>query len=225
MKKKLLTVLATGLLVVSLTGMANAITLINDASLGFYNSSLGTILDNTSANFPGANISTGDPSFNNISPAPNLSAAATILGNWLTNPTSLNGYWSASSVAIPLNWTPINTENAIIYKIDAGSGGLNNVVAQFGIDNGIFVWLDGTYLNGWMAPGGAGTYEYTQNIGALSAGDHYLQILREDHGGSTGYHVNVNGDLVTAPVPEPSTFLLFGAGLAGVAFLRRRTKK
>lgn len=29
----------------------------------------------------------------------------------------------------------------------------------------------------------------------------------------------------SAPVPEPSTFLLFGAGLAGVAFLRRRAKK
>jgi hypothetical protein len=29
----------------------------------------------------------------------------------------------------------------------------------------------------------------------------------------------------SAPVPEPSTFLLFGAGLAGVALLRRRARK
>ena len=28
-----------------------------------------------------------------------------------------------------------------------------------------------------------------------------------------------------APVPEPSTFLLFGAGLAGIAFMRRNSKK
>ena len=30
---------------------------------------------------------------------------------------------------------------------------------------------------------------------------------------------------VPQPVPEPSTFILFGAGLAGIAFLRRRNKK
>ncbi len=31
--------------------------------------------------------------------------------------------------------------------------------------------------------------------------------------------------VTNVPVPEPSTFLLFGAGLAGVAFLRRRNTK
>ncbi|MBT1073085.1 PEP-CTERM sorting domain-containing protein [Geobacter chapellei] len=29
----------------------------------------------------------------------------------------------------------------------------------------------------------------------------------------------------SALVPEPSTFLLFGAGLDGIGFLRRRAKK
>jgi hypothetical protein len=31
--------------------------------------------------------------------------------------------------------------------------------------------------------------------------------------------------LTSAPVPEPSTFLLLGAGIGGLAFLRRRSKK
>ena len=31
-------------------------------------------------------------------------------------------------------------------------------------------------------------------------------------------------DTTPAPVPEPSTFILFGAGLAGVAFMRRKKK-
>ncbi len=39
---------------------------------------------------------------------------------------------------------------------------------------------------------------------------------------------NYTQDMVvftSAPVPEPSTFILLGAGLAGVALLRRRNRK
>jgi hypothetical protein len=35
----------------------------------------------------------------------------------------------------------------------------------------------------------------------------------------------IRASVPTAPVPEPSTFLLFGAGFAGIAFLRRRNKQ
>lgn len=219
MRKKLLAGLAAGLLVVGLAGMANAVTIINNSTSGYYNSSIGTLLDNTSANFPGANISTGDPYLINISPSPDLSAASLILGNWLSNPESLNSYWSSAPVAVPYNW-PINAENAIVYEFDAGVTGLNNVTAKFGVDNGVFVWLDGTYLNGWMAPGGVVSYEYSQSIGSLSAGDHYLQILREDHGGSDGYTILVTGDV--APVPEPGTLMLLGMGMLGLAVYGKR---
>jgi len=43
----------------------------------------------------------------------------------------------------------------------------------------------------------------------------------------SGYGIGYQDYIVekTAPVPEPSTFLLFGVGLAGVGFLRRRMKK
>ncbi len=38
------------------------------------------------------------------------------------------------------------------------------------------------------------------------------------------YTVTVTADNGSSPVPEPSTFLLLGAGLGGVGFLRRRMK-
>ena len=80
--------------------------------------------------------------------------------------------------------------------------------------------MDGVFINGWLAPGGAIEWEYQISIAYLSPGDHYLQLLREDHGASDGYTINATG-----VVPEPTSMLLFGLGLLGLAGLRRKLKK
>ena len=228
MKKKLLAGLITGVFLFGMVGMVNADTIINNSTCGYYNSSIGTLLDFTNPYggtylFPGANSNPSDPTLEPVPFEPDLSSASTSLGNWLTDPTNLNSNWSSSPQSIPATWT-VNTETAIIYEIDAGTNGLDNVEAQFGVDNGIFVWLDGTFLNGWLAPGSAYDNEYQASIGSLMPGSHYLQILREDHGVATGYRINVTGD-AGAPVPEPATMLLFGTGLAGLVGTKLKRKK
>ena len=133
--------------------------------------------------------------------------------------------WSTAEVVIPSSWN-VNHETAISYRIDAGLG-LSNFTVKIGVDNGVYAWLDGVYEFGAMAPLGAFGYpnwEYIINIGSVSGGVHFLQFLREDHGGGTGWTIEATGDPISA-VPEPTTMLLLGTGLAGLAGLRRRFKK
>lgn len=189
-----------------LCASVNASTIIQNGDLGYYNFSLGRTLD-------GSFATAGDPTSINI-PLPDLSAASSSLGAWLTDPGSLSTDTNWSNQIIPGDWQ-VNDETAIVYEF---SGGYDNVSALFGVDNGIFVWLDGVYQNGWMNSGSSYQWEYSLDIGSLSAGTHYLQVLREDHGGGTGYDILVTGN----PVPEPATMFLFGIGLLGLAGVSRR---
>lgn len=81
-------------------------------------------------------------------------------------------------------------------------------------------FLSSIFLKGWSAPGGTSPNEYSLNLGSLGSGNHYLQILSEDHSGSDGYDVKVTGDV--APVPEPAIMFIFGTEIAGSAAVGRR---
>lgn len=206
-------------------GGVGAVPLIGDGTLAFYNASLGTILNGTNPAvddngtptflFPNDNSDPNDPTFDPLTTEPDLSAAAAILGDWLGDPANLNAHWGGP-MTIPATWTT-NTETAIVYTLP---GGATSVMASFGVDNGIFVWLDGQYMGGQMAPGGAVPGELQLALGDLGPGPHYLQILREDHGGRTGFRLSVTGDLPA--VDEPGTLLLLGVGLLLVGIGARK---
>jgi hypothetical protein len=195
--------------------------ILDDSSQGIYNSGIGTLLDTsgTTDPFPCANSACGDLTV--VFPTePNLSAASSALGAWLTNSTAPGGTWSASVEAIPFGWAA-NTETAIIYAINAGTG-IANLSLLLGVDNGIFVWLDGDYLFGARGPGASVLGEYSVALPNLT-GTHYLQLLREDHGSGQGFDIQLSGNAVpAAAVPEPGTMALLTLGMVALA-LRRRT--
>lgn len=228
MKRTFVKLLLAGTLIGVTAGMANAVTLISNqlgqgSTLGYYNNSLGDLYFVDSSVFPGPNVSTGDPTRNPITAAPTNFGPN--IGTWLTNAAPSGQNWSSSLVSIPKQWT-INQENAIVYELNAGAFGLSNVHFDLGVDNGIFMWLDGIYLFGAMASGGSTLGEYKLNIPSISSGMHYVQILREDHGGSDNFDIVATGDFNrTAPVPEPGTMVLLGSGVLGLAGVARRKNR
>ena len=204
------------------------VTLVQTSSPGFYNNQIGTLLnlsntglDSCAEPFPVSNDCSA-----NYPTAPNLAAASAVLGNWLTNPLSLNANWT-SPPAIPNSWA-VGTEVAIIYQFN--TLGAINVQASFGVDNGIFAWLNGNYILGRRDAGGVSLGEYTLALGNLAPGTHFLQLLVEDHGGSNGYAVNIQADQFipgpppTTSVPEPSTWAMLAFGLGAMGLVVRRRK-
>ncbi len=199
-----------------------AVVLVTTSDPGFYNNSIGTVLNGTNGGESGPFPVSNDSNLN-FPIAPDLSAASSALGNWLTNPLNLNSNWNLEA-SIPNSWT-VGSEVAVIYQFD--TLGATNVVASFGTDNGIFAWLDGNYLGGARRAGSVFLGEDIFNIGDLSAGTHFLQLLLEDHGSTNGYAVEITADtFIPGPpapqVPIPAAVWLFGSGLGLLGWMRRR---
>lgn len=184
-----------GIAFLSVTSIPSTAVLIDTTTPGRYNDGIGMALNTNGSHdpFPCNKVACGDSS-ERFPTEPNLDAAASVLGNWLTSPASPGGAWSEAQT-ISTTWAE-NTETAIIYSFDAKTG-IHNATLQLGVDNGVFVWLDGEYKFGARDGGEAALGEYSIELGDIGPGTHYLQVLREDHGAPTGYAIRLSGTFQT----------------------------
>lgn len=167
-----------------------------------------------------------------ISAAPDLAAAALALGDWLNDPENLPDGWGDVQ-AVFQNWTP-GSEIAAVYVFDIDVESWTNVELRANSDDGLLVWIDGSFVFGATGPGGAIDdlgFDYRLRLPDLAGGRHVLQILAESRGpddpalifelrGEPIVDTGARGAAVS--VPEPGSLTLFAFGLIGVLVLRRR---
>lgn len=118
----------------------------------------------------------------------------------------------------------------------AGFNDWSGTITMTKVGGGTFS-LDDFWSAGWQ--GAAGNLTATGYLGGLSVGSHvfsynntwqnfdlnFAQVDKVTFDGGLFFLEDLTADGNNNPVPEPSTFILLGAGLAGLGFARRRFVK
>ncbi|MCP4076410.1 MAG: PEP-CTERM sorting domain-containing protein [Gammaproteobacteria bacterium] len=118
-----------------------------------------------------------------------------------------------------------HTDLALQQVFNLSGSVIGDVTLNLAVDNGSKVFVNGTEVFYSDRGGYTSIWEYTQTVsGSLfNSGINTVSVLANDYGGLTYFDMKlVANDGVSSNVPEPSILVLFGAGLAGLGFARRR---
>ena len=121
-------------------------------------------------------------------------------------------------------WTA-GTDLALQTTATLAGNVIGDVTLSLATDNGAIVFINGTEVFSEMAEGYTNIWEYTATVsgGLFNAGANTISVLAEDHGGATFFDMQLVAEGgISSAVPEPSIIALFGLGILGLGFARRR---
>ncbi len=120
-------------------------------------------------------------------------------------------------------WTP-NTDLALMKSITI-NGSASDVVLNVASDNGFIIFINGNQVAKANAEGFTSIWEYSYSLTTsyLVNGNNIIQVLAEDHGGSTYFDMKLTATV--NPVPLPPSALLIVPGLLGLFATRKKLKR
>jgi len=154
----------------------------------------------------------------NSSPMP-LDGSWTVLDEFFTAPAFFSGNWtwnSDSAVRLTVTDLYASTDRFNIYDSGVFVFSTSDLPDTYYVNepDPDAALASGLFSSGWFIFG-AGAHDITIE-------DIHVPLMGPDYGPYGDGTVAFKAEY--APVPEPSTFLLLGAGIAGLAFFRRKSR-